>query len=92
MTLLGHPLQRTLDHLFPALLHTAHNHYKGKITGGDGTLYPWTYAGLPQTYFPLHTEDADLNSANLHIAGEPKVWLIIPKEEKEKLFEKFGGK
>jgi hypothetical protein len=51
----------------------------------SGTIFPWAYGGHHRTIFGIHFEDAWLPSANLHIAGAPKVWIFIRKDDFEKL-------
>lgn len=51
----------------------------------SGTVYPWGYGGHDRTLFGIHFEDAWMPSANLHIAGEPKVWIFIRKADYSRL-------
>jgi JmjC domain, hydroxylase len=53
----------------------------------SGTLTPWAYFGNSGTYFPLHMEDAMIASANVLVAGSPKVWITIPFPHVEKLLQ-----
>jgi hypothetical protein len=43
-----------------------------------GTLTPWAYFGNSGTYFPLHIEDGMMASANILVAGSPKMWITVP--------------
>jgi hypothetical protein len=56
----------------------------------DGTVRPWSYAGTYLSFFPLHREDAQLPSANLHIAGASKIWIAITEPGMRKLTQVIG--
>jgi hypothetical protein len=53
----------------------------------SGTIFPWGYGGHHRTLFGIHFEDAWMPSANLHIAGAPKVWIFIRKPDMVRLFD-----
>jgi hypothetical protein len=53
----------------------------------SGTVFPWGYGGHRRTAFGIHFEDAWMPSANLHVAGEPKVWLFIRRDDFQRLYE-----
>jgi JmjC domain, hydroxylase len=57
---------------------------------GDGTVRPWSYAGSYLSVFPLHREDAQLPSANLHIGGASKIWIALTEEGMDKLQKIVG--
>ena len=57
----------------------------------SGVVTPWTYWGTAGTPFPDHQEDGDLNSANLHIAGHPQVWIFKNATQTELLQRHFEG-
>jgi JmjC domain, hydroxylase len=52
----------------------------------SGTLFPWGYGGHYRTFFGIHFEDAWMPSANLHVAGAPKIWLFIRKDDFRRLY------
>jgi JmjC domain, hydroxylase len=47
----------------------------------SGTLFPWGYGGHYRTFFGIHFEDAWMPSANLHVAGAPKIWVFLRKDD-----------
>ena len=57
----------------------------------SGVVTPWTYWGGAGTPFPDHQEDGDLNSANFHIAGYPKVWIFKNATQTNALHVHFKG-
>ena len=57
----------------------------------SGIVTPWTYWGGAGTPFPGHQEDGDLNSANFHIAGYPKVWTFKNASQTMALQKHFEG-
>jgi hypothetical protein len=63
-------------------LHKIFNQVKTQATG---TASEWAYIGTPYTFFPLHLEDAYMPSANIMVAGSPKIWIFLPKESLEQV-------
>lgn len=53
----------------------------------SGTISPWAYFGNSATFFPLHMEDSMIGSANVLVAGSPKVWITIPFPHVDKLLQ-----
>jgi hypothetical protein len=51
---------------------------------GVNTPY-WYISQCEMTPATLHIEDGGLGSVNLVLAGAPKIWLIIPEYEKDRL-------
>ncbi|KAF2650683.1 transcription factor jumonji, partial [Lophiostoma macrostomum CBS 122681] len=45
----------------------------------------WYISQCEKTPATLHIEDGALGSVNLLLAGAPKLWLLVPEHEKEKL-------
>ena len=43
--------------------------------GISGISSPWFYVGSRYSLFPLHLEDNNLRSLNIHLGGAPKVWF-----------------
>ena len=43
--------------------------------GISGISSPWFYVGSKYSAFPLHLEDNNLRSLNIHLGGAPKVWI-----------------
>ena len=43
--------------------------------GISGISSPWFYVGSKYSVFPLHLEDNNLRSLNIHLGGAPKVWM-----------------
>ena len=43
--------------------------------GISGISSPWFYVGSKYSLFPLHLEDNNLRSLNIHLGGAPKVWF-----------------
>ncbi len=58
---------------------------KGKFPGVNT---PFTYIGSEGTIFCWHSEDMNLMALSFLFLGAPKIWFIVPAEEKEK-FEKL---
>jgi hypothetical protein len=57
----------------------------------SGIVSEWSYAGTPFSFFPLHLEDSKMPSANLVVAGKPKIWLFITEPNLRKLNTKLEG-
>jgi hypothetical protein len=68
----------------------AEAYFKNVDRLGDGTVRPWSYAGTYLSLFALHREDANLPSANLHIAGASKIWIGITEEGMKRLNDLIG--
>lgn len=49
-----------------------------KILGVEGLSSPFTYLGGFGNVFCLHTEDKNLLSASVNLAGHPKFWFGCP--------------
>ena len=45
--------------------------------GLSGISSPWFYIGSRYSVFPLHVEDNNLRSLNIHLGGAPKVWIAF---------------
>lgn len=54
-----------------------------------GLSKPYAYIGGYPSYFNLHTEDKNLHSASLLLAGYPKFWWCIPGDQMDKAIEKL---
>jgi JmjC domain, hydroxylase len=73
-----------VDDLDEATLQTIHSIVN---EAASGTLFPWGYGGHYRTVFGIHFEDAWMPSANLHVAGDPKVWMFIRKGDFQRLYD-----
>ena len=40
----------------------------------SGVTSPWGHGGTRGSVFPIHMEDSNFESINLHLDGSPKVW------------------
>lgn len=49
------------------------------VPGISGIYTPYVYVGSNRSCFPVHIEDLNLYSINIHLYGEPRVWFIIRK-------------
>ena len=49
----------------------------------EGVNSPYGYVGRAGSVFPIHLEDNNLGSINIHIKGAPKVWYLVHPEDKE---------
>ena len=54
-----------------------------------GVNTEFIYFGSKGSFFAWHQEEGDLLSANILIAGEPKLWLAVHKRDYPKLVELF---
>ena len=54
------------------------------LPGGlSGISSPWFYVGSRHSLFPLHLEDNNLRSINIHLGGKPKVWIGFHQDDIE---------
>jgi hypothetical protein len=58
----------------------------------SGTVSPWSYFGNSNTFFPIHVEDAMIASANVLVAGSPKIWITIPFPHLDRLLQVLSRK
>lgn len=56
---------------------------------GSGLSIPSLLIGTQGSVFPLHTEDEDLLSVNIHLFGAQKIWHIVPPNEYDKIIEQM---
>ena len=60
--------------------------------GLSGISSPWFYIGSRYSVFPLHVEDNNLRSLNIHLGGAPKVWYGFHLDDcstVEKILQQF---
>jgi hypothetical protein len=104
---LNHPLKDTLNYLPQCLLiggvlheysdaeDVSPEQITRRITEikqiANGTIIPWSYGGTAKTYFGLHLEDAYMHSANLLLAGMPKVWFFVNQKALGKIQNILAG-
>ncbi len=63
-----------------------HEIYDSHLNLGSGTISSWAYGGNHHSVFPLHHEDAWMPSANVLVAGDPKVWIFIHDHDMQRVF------
>jgi hypothetical protein len=101
LDLISHPLRHALAYLPQSLMlialysrsleatdlsHDELDDFRWRINvDGSGTIIPWGYGGHHRTLFGIHFEDAWMPSANLHIAGAPKIWIFIRRSDFNRL-------
>ncbi|KAK3918261.1 Lysine-specific demethylase 4D [Frankliniella fusca] len=69
-----------------------------KYLGEEGDDYPGinrptVYVGTEASLFQCHREDVSLQAINMHVAGAPKIWFVVPPKYLNafcKVVEKLG--
>jgi hypothetical protein len=59
------------------------------LGGVSGISSPWGYAGTRGSAFPVHVEDSNLGSMNVHLKGAIKIWYVIHPNLRERFIEEL---
>ena len=62
----------------------------GLQPGFRGISTPYFYIGSKYSMFPLHLEDVNLRSINVHLGGAPKIWYSISSDQIDLAAEKLS--
>lgn len=65
---------------------------RAKKNLGSSLNLPSLLIGTQGSIFPLHTEDEDLLSVNIHLYGDVKIWRIIPPKYYEQVIDQIQSK